>query len=359
MILIIGYKLSVGIAPYLEQVVENLQKKGELVLSAGEKFDVLNSHVRLSNGGRSFQMILDTLNPTIYYHFYSLLKKNKPKSVFFIGSHSLNVISILILKLFFSKIKIVSQIHDPYPHTGTSYKGIILFSQRVQVKLSDIIIVAGEKLKQEVKSIYKIYENKIKVAHLGCHRKYNSNYIDFTDRKLISVLGRIEEYKGIDIFLESIKIIQKQRKNFKYKFIIGGGGDFLPYQVEAKPLIENNLLQVINRFITDDEFDDILKKSAICILPYKDGTQTGTTQIAYYNSCPVIVTNVGSLPELIDNGKTGLVIEPSNAQQLANSILELTNNKEILEKMGINAFRYYEEKFQWSILINEYIKILK
>ena len=55
----------------------------------------------------------------------------------------------------------------------------------------------------------------------------------------------------------------------------------------------------------------------VAALPYRSASQSGVTQIAYYYDLPVIVTKVGGLREIIDNGKSGFIIEPENHIELA------------------------------------------
>lgn len=56
------------------------------------------------------------------------------------------------------------------------------------------------------------------------------------------------------------------------------------------------------------------------VLPYESATQSGIVQIAYGFEKPVIVTNVGGLPEVVEHKKTGFIVEPNNPKALAQSI---------------------------------------
>ena len=84
----------------------------------------------------------------------------------------------------------------------------------------------------------------------------------------------------------------------------------------------------------------------VVVLPYVSATQSGIVQIAFGFGTPVITTNVGGLPEAVDHGKTGLIVEPENPSQLAEAVIEY------FEKDYGGAFR--EEirrqtgRFDWS-----------
>jgi len=116
-------------------------------------------------------------------------------------------------------------------------------------------------------------------------------------------------------------------------------------------------LIIKNYLISNGEFDEILLNSYCLVLPYKDGTQTGNIQVAYYNACPVIVSKVGSLPELVINGETGFLVEPDDVDDLVKKIQLLLNSDYL--KMGENAFEYYKKYLRWNKIIDDLIKIFK
>ena len=60
--------------------------------------------------------------------------------------------------------------------------------------------------------------------------------------------------------------------------------------------------------------------SDLVVLPYESATQSGIVQIAFGFDKPVIVTNVGGLSDVVEDGKTGYIVEPRNGQALAEAI---------------------------------------
>jgi len=353
-ILLVGFKLSIGNELYMNMLYKHLKENGIEVDVCGDSNYITKKDMgyKVANGGNSKQMIIDTINILNWYKIFKIYQNNYDK-IFFISSHTLNNIAILLSKLF-KNSETVSHIHDPIPHSGTNYGWIILLSQKIQAKITDKIIVYGKKLKEIIHSEYNISNNKIYAIRHGVYRK-NRNTIEAPkNKKYISLLGRIDEYKGIDIFLNSIQQLdEKIDKNIK--FVIGGKGDLKPYQKMIEKL--KNRLVIKNYLIPDEEFDDILLNSYCLVLPYKDGTQTGNIQVAYYNACPVVVTDVGSIPELVENKKTGLVVNPNDANALTTAILEILNGNYI--QMGKEGFKYYKNKLKWENIIQDLIKIMQ
>ncbi len=353
-ILLVGFKLSIGNELYINMLYKHLKENGIEVDICGDSNYVRKYSIgtSIANGGNTKEMIIDTINILNWIKFYNLLKKDKYNKIFFISSHSLNNMAILIAKLF--NIETISHIHDPIPHRGTKNAKIIFLSQKLQVILSNKIIVYGKKLKNIIVKEYNISDDKIFIIKHGAYRE-NRNFIEISkNKKYISLLGRIDKYKGIDIFLKSIQGLDKKiDKNIK--FVIGGKGDLGPYNEVIKELKDRLIIK--NYLIPNEEFDDILLNSYCLVLPYKDGTQTGNIQVAYYNASPVIVSNVGSLPDLVEINKTGYLVQPNNDNDLSEKIIQLLHNDYL--QMGKNSFEYYKNKLKWEEIIQNLIKIIK
>jgi glycosyltransferase involved in cell wall biosynthesis len=74
---------------------------------------------------------------------------------------------------------------------------------------------------------------------------------------------------------------------------------------------------------------------------------------------PVIATNVGGIPELMIDEKTGFLIENGNATQLIEKIKELLDDPKKTEEMGIQGRKFVEENFSWKIITQKFIDNLK
>jgi glycosyltransferase involved in cell wall biosynthesis len=109
-------------------------------------------------------------------------------------------------------------------------------------------------------------------------------------------------------------------------------------------------LIVRNRFISDTEINEILGDSLALVLPYVGGVlQSSFVAIAYGNGCPVIVSNIGSLPEEVENGKTGYVVDKANASDLAEAMTKIyLDSKRAI--MTENCVAAYREKFNWDAI---------
>ena len=102
-------------------------------------------------------------------------------------------------------------------------------------------------------------------------------------------------------------------------------------------------------FIPDKDVPYYFGASDVVIQPYRNATQSGVTPLAYHFEKPMIVTNVGGLPDLVPHGKVGLVTAP-DAKSMADSILRFY---EIGEEFFIPHLRTEKQKYSWSAFVEK------
>ena len=155
-------------------------------------------------------------------------------------------------------------------------------------------------------------------------------------KKVILFFGFIRDYKGLDLLIESMKNLSDE-----YLLLIAGEvyGDFKKYDelIDRLGLLDRINLQV--RYIPENEIPVFFSAADVCVLPYRTATQSGIVGIAYHFELPVIVTNIGGLGEMVNENKTGLIINQPESNLIS----------EALKK-------YFAENFKNKFLpfINEY-----
>ena len=185
-------------------------------------------------------------------------------------------------------------------------------------------------------------------------KKFNSNIKQ--EKNTIIFFGRIAGYKGVDVLIDAVKLASKKIKDIKC--IIAGAGDFSKYAVMIDEEHKKNF-EIHNRFIDDGEIGEFFQRASVVVLPYKDATQTGVVQIAYSFGRPVIVTNVGSLPEIVIDGKTGFVIPSDNSKALSERIVMLLTNKRESLILGKNAIKFLKDELGWENISKKLIANLR
>lgn len=174
--------------------------------------------------------------------------------------------------------------------------------------------------------------------------------------KYLLFFGFIRDYKGLDLLLQAMKNKEIQEKNIKC--IVAG-----EFYTDAKPyheIIDNNDLSdhviMKNDFIPDSEVGNYFCASDIVVQPYKTATQSGVTQIAFHFNKPMIVTNVGGLPEIVPDGKIGYVTS-SDPEEIAKAILKFYNNNKVEE--FVKNVKQEKEKYSWKRMTETIDDLLK
>jgi len=76
-----------------------------------------------------------------------------------------------------------------------------------------------------------------------------------------------------------------------------------------------------------------------------------------YLQIPVVSTNISGIPELIENGKEGFLVEPENVEQLANALKILLQDEDMRRKMGKRGRKKIEEKFNIHKEVEKLLRI--
>lgn len=141
----------------------------------------------------------------------------------------------------------------------------------------------------------------------------------------VAYIGSFIETKGIRILLNAI-----ERCNGKMVFHFAGKGRLLP---EIQKAAEKNGNIVIEGFLSEDKLNELMERMGLLVCPSIWDEPFGRVIIDAYKSCvPVIGTNCGGIPELIENGVTGLIIEPNSVDSLVQA-LEYMNGHDLTKEM--------------------------
>ncbi|MBQ7748090.1 MAG: glycosyltransferase, partial [Paludibacteraceae bacterium] len=108
-------------------------------------------------------------------------------------------------------------------------------------------------------------------------------------------------------------------------------------------------------FIADEQVKNYFCASDIIVQPYKTATQSGVTQIAYHFEKPMLVTNVGGLPEIVPNGKVGYSVEPE-AKVIADAINDFYSNGRYAE--FVENIKEEKKKYSWDRMLENVDKAM-
>lgn len=189
--------------------------------------------------------------------------------------------------------------------------------------------------------------------------KIRKKYSIRKNEKLILCPRRLEPKNGVIYLIKALPYIVKKIKNVKC-IIVGGG-----FEEEKKKIIKEIKKNNISRYvifaglIPNYKMPEYYAASDIVVLPsLKEATSIAGLE-AMATGKPLIGTNVGGIPYIIENKKTGLIVPPKNPKALAKAVVSVLNNKKKQVNIGICARKKVEDTFSWEIIAKKILKIYK
>ena len=157
--------------------------------------------------------------------------------------------------------------------------------------------------------------------------------------------GFIREYKGLDLLLDAMA--DERMEKLGVKLIVAGEfyGDPKPYQEQISRHDIGDRVVLHTEFIPDHEVNRYFCAADLVVQPYKNATQSGVSQIAYHFEKPMVVTNVGGLPEIVPDGKAGFVVKP-DSQEIADAIVRYF--EEDWQQRLTEGVREEKKKYAWD-----------
>ena len=178
---------------------------------------------------------------------------------------------------------------------------------------------------------------------------------DIKKQNYILFFGRISPYKGIEYLLKAMRRVHEVHP--ETRVIIAGKGE---YNFDIEPYINLGYVEFRNKFIELDELADLIRGAQFTVCPYTEATQSGVVYSSFALNTPVIATRVGGLPEMIDDGKTGVIVPPCDEQSLAEAIIDLLGDYAKLSDLTNNIKVSADSgKGSWTVIADEYLDIYK
>ena len=363
-ILLIGpaYPLRGGIAQFLALLDGALKKAGHTVsfhrftrqypkfLFPGKtQEETSKSAVEVEDAVAS----LDPLNPFNWPFAAMRIAREKPDLVvlkwwmpFFGPSY---IVALWIAKKLSPKTKVMLIVDNAIPHETRPGD---MFITRTGFGITDYFVVMSKAVKTDLLSI-KPDAKYVFTPHplydvFGTARPKAEAKAALglpPDKPVLLFFGFVRAYKGLTVLLDAMPEVLKK---LDATLLVAGEfyEDKAPYMAQIENLGIGASVRVIDKYIANEEVADYFSAADLLVLPYLSATQSGITQIAFVFDLPVIATNVGGLPEVVDNGRTGYLVPPSDPAALAGAITRYFDEGN--ESAFKEAIRAEKRRFSWE-----------
>lgn len=337
------YPFKGGISHYTGAMVKNLKKDFDVktvsfkmqypkILFKKEQRDYANDILKLDDA----QYLINTANPFNLIGAARKIKKMKPDYIVMQWWHPYFSPCYIMLSKLLKKIPIIFVCHNVFPHERFPMDR---FLTKCVLKKGSGFITHSKPDAEDLKSIVSCPNfvttalptfNSFKIKDMSRAEARELLGIP-EDRKLLLFFGFVREYKGLKHIIRAMPEIVRSDSNIHLMTVGEFGGDKDEYMTLIRSCGAENSITVVDGYIPDKEIEKYFAACDLVVLPYESATQSGIVQIAYSFEKPVIATNVGGLPEVVIDGKTGYVTAPKDPRALAEAVVRFFRDDKAAE----------------------------
>jgi glycosyltransferase involved in cell wall biosynthesis len=226
----------------------------------------------------------------------------------------------------------VLTVHDPLGHPGApALSRSENWAFRRWFRRADHYIVHGQALVPELTPI--VGDKPITVVPHGVTARSEPFPPPLTPTILL--FGRLEQYKGVDVLAAAMPLVWERRPDAR--LVVAGAG------VAARLVPNDPRITLDPRYISEQEVDGLVASASLVALPYTQASQSGVGMLAIARGVPVVVSDLGALPELAYD--TSFVSAAGDERSLADAILRHLDDG-IEERDAV--LHHAQEHFSWE-----------
>lgn len=258
--------------------------------------------------------------------------------------------------------RVVTRVHTPYFETlmldkrreDIAWMDKYLCWQEKQACLKSDLIISSTKLHREmISKEYGISEKMIKILPLGIKLDFETA-INKEDEIEVLYVSRLEHRKGSMVLLEAIPQILEKYTHVRFA-IAGKDRNHAPGGITHKEYFFNKYGEYQNKvnflgFLSEEELREKYMKCDIFAVPSIYESFGLIYVEAMMHAKPVIGCMSGGIPEVVEHGVSGLLVEPNSVDEFVKALIDLIENKEKRKKLGDSGQRICKEKFDYKIM---------
>jgi glycosyltransferase involved in cell wall biosynthesis len=262
---------------------------------------------------------------------------------------------------------------EPYSRLNANEKFMVSFNwflrifEEKMLERANKIIAVSHFTKRELLEYYNVPVEKIRVIHNGVDvnkfkpaqdkRKVKEELGFNPDDIAILSVGRLYARKGLFTLIESMPAVVERFKNAK--FIISGKGqsDEMRKLIAHAEKIGVKDSIIFTGYYPDKKLPKLYQAADVFAFSTFYEHHPFAVLEALSTGLPVVTTSVGGIPETIESGKNGFLVEPFNPKRFADRILYLLEHPAEAEQMGRLARKTILEQFDWRIVVKDVLKV--
>ena len=246
--------------------------------------------------------------------------------------------------------KVVISVHSPKVYAFPRSPGELITA--ISCHSPDLVFSVSEFSKRDISRAWRIPTSRIVVMYAGV----DSSFLDQSatrarredDPFSLLFCGRLNgprEQKGIDVLLKSLPLVLRHHRVLLN--IIGTGAKLEQYRALAEELNVSRYVNFLG-FVEHEKMPAYYAQADLFVLPSRRESFGLVLAEAMACGLPVVATAAGAIPEVVEDGVTGVLVPPDDPEALANAIGSLLSDPEKMKTMGARGKARVEKHFTWD-----------
>jgi glycosyltransferase involved in cell wall biosynthesis len=327
---------------------------------------------KVRRGLRGVQYIKEWLKLVLY------LRREKPDVVLF-GEIRFAFELYFLRMLRMSGLVLADIVHDVQSYDTSRNSTAIIQESETHIarynriyQTFDALFVHDRSNRDLFLDVYDVQENHVHEIPLGTNEiilevKSSHTPQELRDmleipqgRKVMLFFGTITKYKGVEDLIRAFGAIYAETGA---QLVIAGfpAKDVDVHELKALA-VEMGIAEAVSwylDYVPNEQVTSLMALSDVVVFPYRAITQSAVVQIAYACGKAVVATQVGGLGDVIEDGQSGLLVEPGNPDALAAPIISLLNDSALAEKMGQRAHELSQTKYSWLNVAGQIMSVFE
>jgi len=224
---------------------------------------------------------------------------------------------------------------------------------RAAFRASDAVICNSEEMARFAEEHYGAPASRTVVVYNGVDLTRFVSSGEASGPLTIGTIGRLERQKNLDAFLEAAAKVAAARPDARFE-IVGQGTQRARLEARAADLGLGRA--VVFRGAVADIPAFLARIDQLWLTSDWEGTPNVVLE-AMAAGVPVVATRVGGTPEVVTHGVTGLLVEPGDAQAVADAALQVAGDRDLEARLATGARAEAEKRFCLSTMVSETLRI--
>lgn len=274
-------------------------------------------------------LVLDSTDPRTWWGTFEAVRSARAEVVVFQWWHPFFApcyATIAAMLQQWTDARVIYLCHNVRPHEATLLDDLLLkiaympvgrfmVHAKQEALVLDRVLGRPPKVAVAAHPVYDIFKRPE-----GLDRQSARQRLGLTRPHQLLFFGYVRAYKGLQVLLEAMPSILER---VDCELTVAGecyeDAEVYKRQIEALGL--SGRVHFLDEYIPNEDVPVYFEAADVCVLPYRHATQSGIVQVSYALETPVVVSRVGGIPEVVDEGRTGLLVPPEDHAALAQAVV--------------------------------------